>query len=134
MRMSNHSDTTELLALDELFSRARAAAPEPDPALLARIVADAQAVDQLRRAPVRPEQVRPAARPERTGWFVSVLAALGGWPAMGSLTVAAVAGLWIGVAPPDSLAAVTGAFGGVIWGDTVTLSLDPAEDVFGLEG
>lgn len=60
---------------------------------MARVMADA--------ARAMPRQAVPAA--PQPGRFASWLQALGGWPTMGGLVAAGVAGLWIGVAPPASL-------------------------------
>lgn len=80
--------------LDDLFALARA--EEPSPALLARVLADAEAV-----------QAKPA--PRRSRWrFLSVL--LAGAGAFGGMATAALAGVWIGMAEPAPLAAVTEAF------------------------
>lgn len=98
--------------LDDLFAAARATGPQPAPALMARILADAAAAQPRVRA----------ARPRfRLGALIS---ALGGVSALAGMATAAVAGLWIGLAPPgavDDLAArlwVSGA------GDSVELIPD----------
>lgn len=79
--------------LEALFGAARASAGSaPDPALMARIEADA-----LRLLP-RPA---PVARP---GWgLAGLLDAVGGWPALGGLATAAAAGFWLGFASPEQL-------------------------------
>lgn len=119
--MTDRIDKAEMDALDALLVQARAMDHVPDADLLVRIVADAEQVFDQRRVPQRPAS---------QGWFAGVKAALGGWPAMGGLAMATVAGLWIGVAPPASLTAMAGD----LWGETVTVSLDPADDVLGVEG
>lgn len=92
--------------LDALFDVARAGrdAPQPTPDFMARVLADALAEQARFTAPVGP------ARVPRWRQF---LAAIGGWPAMGGLVTAAVAGLWLGISPPAALsdlglAALTG--------------------------
>ncbi len=78
-------------ALDALFD----AAPKPAPsaALTARILRDAQA---------HQPQTAPPALPQR-GLFGALANALGGWPTLGGLATATLAGLYIGIAQPDLL-------------------------------
>lgn len=90
--------------LDALFAAARddtAQAPSSD--LMARILADAEAM-----------QPKPAAQPRRRGGFVSgILSTIGGWPSLGGLAAATVAGVWIGFSAtptllPDGIAGLVG--------------------------
>jgi len=86
-------------ALDALFAQARADAPRMPDRLQARILADAQAVQDsaVQAGPVR------TASPERVGLLQRISAAVGGWPALGGMITASVLGLWIGAAPPAFL-------------------------------
>lgn len=68
---------------------------------MARIMADAAA----QAAPV----AAPAAVPRR-GAFAALLATIGGWPAAAGLATAAVAGLMIGYAAPDTLGDLSGGY------------------------
>jgi outer membrane lipoprotein SlyB len=124
--MTEPGKMTDIAALDDLFAQVRAMEPVADTGLLARIMADAVQTDQARQTAAKGQAkaVRPA------GWLAGFLTAVGGWPALGGLVMATGTGLWIGVAAPDSISAVAGAF----WGDTVTVSLDSTETLFGLEG
>ncbi|SDN42878.1 hypothetical protein SAMN05216196_101509 [Lutimaribacter pacificus] len=81
--------------LETLFEAARGAAPKPSADLLARVLADAEAV-QAAAAPV-PRKSAPRLRWRQ---FVD---AIGGWPAMAGLVSAGVAGLWLGISPPAAL-------------------------------
>ena len=81
--------------LDELFSAAVQDRPTPSDDLMARIMADAQA--EIAAVSV----ARPAA--PRQGWFASLIASVGGWPAAAGLATAAVTGLMIGLVPPTGL-------------------------------
>lgn len=108
-------------ALDDLFATARGVAAEPGDDLMARILADAAAV-QAR--PVAAPTPAPVASGGWRGW----LSAIGGWPAAGGMALATVAGVWIGVAPPSGL--TTWASG--LWGETVSVDLDPEDDLLGL--
>jgi hypothetical protein len=82
--------------LDDLFAQARAETPDPSQALVARVLADA---DTALLAPVQVQ----------TGLFTRMLDMIGGWPAMGGLAAATIAGIWVGVAPPPSVEDFTAA-------------------------
>lgn len=129
--MTEPGKMTEIDGLDALFAQVRAQDPQPGDRLLARIMTDAIQTDQQRgrlaRATQTP-QVPPGRRSQNR--LAGLFAALGGWPALGGLAMATVAGVWIGVAQPASFTAI----GSAVWGETVTVSLDDAVDLFGLEG
>jgi hypothetical protein len=111
------TDPTSDPGLDALLDEARSLRAEPGPDLMARILADAAAHQPGRVAPV-------LAAPARLSW----LALLGGWPALGSLAASALAGLWIGLAPPTALAsAVTG-----LWGEGVSLPVGLDDGILSL--
>ncbi|EYD75489.1 Dihydroorotate dehydrogenase [Rubellimicrobium mesophilum DSM 19309] len=102
---------TERDDLENLFSEARALRPEPGDDLMARILADAEAVAAERERPVRPVSAGP-------GWR-NWLRTLGGWPAVGGLVASTVAGLWIGVAQPAALSDIAAS----VWGEQVSVNL-----------
>lgn len=104
--MSEHD---EMKALDRLLDQA-AALPEPDPseALMARILADAEAVQDGFAEPSV-----SAARDVRRSTLGALWQGLGGWPAFGSFATASLVGIWLGVAPPEVATGVSAA----IWGD-----------------
>ena len=77
-------------ALEALFDAAPAA--QPSAALTNRILADARA---------HQPQNAPRAAPPQRGLFAALAQALGGWPTLGGLATATLAGLYIGVAQPD---------------------------------
>ncbi|MGB3245256.1 MAG: hypothetical protein WBB25_12020 [Sulfitobacter sp.] len=77
----NHDDA----ALEAFFDAARADPPMVPQALMARVLADAQ-----------------AAQPIVGGWR-TWLRALGGAPGLGGLVTATCVGVWIGLAPPQQL-------------------------------
>lgn len=79
--------------MEVFFDAARADAAVPSGALLARIEAEALAV----------QTARPAV-PRASVWR-GLVRALGGWPAMAGLAAATCAGLWIGFAPPPAVEA-----------------------------
>jgi hypothetical protein len=72
--------------LEALFAEARKA--RPPAALVARVMADAEAA-------------RPGRR--RAGLGAALLAAIGGWPSAAGLAAASAAGLLIGYTAPDAL-------------------------------
>lgn len=81
--------------LDGLLAEARRDTAPLSDDLFARIMADAA---DVRAAP------RPVALPPPRPSLLALLgAALGGWPAAAGLGTAALAGVWIGVAPPAPL-------------------------------
>ena len=84
--------------LETLFQAGRDAAPVPSEALMARIMADAEA-ETLRRAPSPAPARRALGR---------ILDALGGWPAMAGLATATLAGVWLGFVAPDRLNTLAG--------------------------
>lgn len=78
--------------LEAFFAAGRASAPAPSDALLARIMADAEAEMVRPTVAVMP---RPAAQ---TGIFATAIASIGGWAGLGGLATATAAGVWIGFA------------------------------------
>ena len=120
-------------ALDSLFAVARAASPEPPPALVARIEADA-----LAHLPPPGGHVPAAVRP-RGGAIRRLIDALGGWPAMAGLATATVTGFWVGIDPtgastlPDLLAGVLST-GGATTEDAYMVDTVSAFDLMALEG
>ncbi|MCB2135210.1 MAG: hypothetical protein KDE08_04585 [Rhodobacteraceae bacterium] len=103
-------------SLEAFFAAARQAAPEPSEALLARVMSDARLA------------WRPVVRAE--GLWTRVLAAVGGWGALGGMATAALTGVWIGYAGIADLGAISDGFAG---GETVEL-LPGTEDIAFLDG
>lgn len=106
--------------LDDLFASARAEHVAVSDALLARIVADADAVVAARAVSAR-------VTPE---FWATLRACVGGWPGLGGMVAATLAGVWIGFAPPDAVAPLAAS----VWGETTTISLFSSDDVLGIEG
>lgn len=92
----------EFKGLDDAFQASLDAAPQPDAGLMARVLADAEAVQRGFTA--------PAPRPVQAGIWQDLMAVLGGWRAMAGLATAAVAGVWLGVSPPGILPDATGVY------------------------
>jgi len=89
--------------LEPFFAAARARPPEPGPDLLARVLAEAEAVQAARPAAVR-DTGAAAAGP--SGWR-ALIGVLGGWGGAGGLLAAGVAGLWIGFSGIGALGAAS---------------------------
>jgi hypothetical protein len=113
------SDRDEM-DLDDLFAAARERRAEPEPGLLARIVADADHVAAERDAP------RPA--PAMPGLWRDWMRALGGWPTVGGLVASTLAGLWIGVAQPAALSDLAAS----VWGEQVSVTFGVDADPLSL--
>ncbi len=124
MKMTNDKHDMNDFDLDEVFASARRAEPVLSDDFMARILADAAMVHEERSAPT-------VAKALETGGFLAMLwSMLGGWAGTGGLAAAAVAGLWIGIAPPDALSVIDEA----IWGTSVDLSVFTSGDILGVEG
>lgn len=90
------------LALDDFFAAARSDLPEPSGVFLARVLEDAEAV-QAGFAAV------PTA-PPRAGLFARFADLVGGWPALGGMVTATLAGAWIGFVGVDRIDTISGAY------------------------
>ncbi|MGR3455111.1 hypothetical protein [Pseudooceanicola sp.] len=90
------TDTTGPLgdaALDALLAEARDTPDHLPDALMARMLADAEAAQDARAQAVAPA-------PQRRGRLARAFAGIGGWPALAGFATATVAGIWIGISPP----------------------------------
>ncbi len=129
--MAMSDATEEFDGLEAFFRAGRAAAPDPDARLLARIEADALALQQARLAPP------PAAVASRPSRWSGLREALGGRRVMAGLVTATLAGLWLGVAQPTQLMALTRPVTQTLLGDSATLDqldLIPTLDTVLTEG
>jgi len=99
--MKTQTDSTPEAELDALFAQAQVHPPQADAAFMARVLADAQALQprMARRAPVRP------------GLWARLAAALGGAVAVAGLGSAAMAGLVIGYVQPEPMVSLAGSIG-----------------------
>jgi len=88
--------------LDSLLAAARTADRAPSPALMARVMADAMAL-----------QPKPASRPvlraAPSRWFDRLAEVFGGGGALAGISFAMLAGVFIGVVRPEPVAALTSA-------------------------
>ena len=104
--------------LDDLFAEARANPPDPSPALVARVLADA---DRL-----QPKPAAPVAAPATRGFLAGLAAFFGGGAALAGIGSAAVAGLFLGLVQPAILTSFTAS---IAQADTLdTLDLMPGVD------
>jgi hypothetical protein len=110
--------------LDDLFASARVGQDVP-PALMARVLADADAV----QPDLAPWPVANVARP---GFWAAILAAIGGARGVAGLSTAALAGLWIGFVQPSGLGSLTDALLPALGGEVVDVL--PVFDDFPSEG
>jgi hypothetical protein len=95
----NH-DRNKDTELDLFFDAARRTRPDPSEALMVRVLADALDA-QAQQTPV----VRTARR--SAPLWMQLRDALGGWPALGGLAAAGVAGLFIGFSAPAGVGDLT---------------------------
>jgi len=103
--------------VDDLFAQARDRKVEANDDLMARVLADADAL--LPKAAV-------FQAPAPAGFFASLSEMLGGWPVLSGVAAAGVAGLWVGLAPPDSVEN----WAADLLGTTTQISLMPEFDDF----
>lgn len=113
--------------LDRDFRALKARAAPSDPpsdALMARVMADADAVQEAFMAP--PPEPAPS-------FGVRFVTLIGGWPSLAGLATAGVAGVWIGLTQPDALVEGSQA---LLFGDltTAVVDLDPSFGFSDLEG
>lgn len=108
--------------LEQFFEAGRAGAPVPSDDLMARVLADAAAL-QARPAPVVPPV-------PRAGWVQRVLTQLGGWPAVAGLATATMAGVWIGYAAPAGLDSLTAS----VWPGSADSGYDVVDMIPSLSG
>ena len=99
--------------LDSLFAAAKAERAIPSDALVTRILADAE-VWQPRGRPV------PAMLPSR-GWFSALTDWFGGGLSLAGMSAAAMAGLFLGIAQPAPVVALSELLGGATTLDNLDL-------------
>lgn len=110
----NKSDET---ALNKIFDEVRSERVEPSDDLMSRILEDAQVL--------QPEKM-PSHTSSNISVFAQLKAMIGGWPALSGVAAAGVAGLWIGLAPPDDVEV----WMAVALGQSTEVSLGSGFDVF----
>lgn len=106
--------TTEHSDLDALFATAASVRAVPSDALMTRILADA---DALQPVPTRPVAAITVTVPS---WFQTLADWFGGGMSLAGMSMAALTGLYLGVAQPLPMAALTE----LVTGTTTLESLD----------
>ncbi len=103
MMMQDREEQDREDDLDRLLAVARAAGPQPGADLIARILTDAATAQ-----PIAPRRA-PLAAPRRTrlAWLASVF---GGGGALAGISLAMVAGVFVGVVQPAPVAALASVF------------------------
>ncbi|WP_114966258.1 hypothetical protein [Alkalilacustris brevis] len=118
--------TTGEEALERELARLGRLAPQPGPDLVARVLADADALQAQRHGETAPVAAR--ARPAGSQWWHVTLGLLGGRQGLAGLATVALAGFWIGADPPAPITALESAF----WGVSVTVEIQD-DPLFTLE-
>lgn len=103
MKMTKSNDDF----LDDLFAGAQSQTPQVSDDLMSRVLADAAAAQYV-----------PSTVPKQS-FFAGLFEMIGGWPSVGGLAMAGVAGLWFGVAPPAAVSTWTAD----LFGSPVTVDL-----------
>ena len=111
--MTTTEEDRELRDLEAFFEAALDAEPDPSEALMAKIMADADAV-----ADSWAEDIQPA----RGGLIRGFLDAIGGWPAASGIVTAGLVGVVVGFSPPAMLSEITD---GCLYGTTDAYLVDP---------
>lgn len=124
--MADMEKKADLFELDELFSQARSQDVSPTPDFVERVLQDALDAQAAHVPAAVPT-------PPRASWLRQLLSAIGGWPAVAGLATAGVAGLWIGVNPPDMMATTAENFLGTS-SDLYLVDLMPTFDFTLAEG
>ena len=113
MKMTDPNDDM----LDDLLATARNQRPAVSGDLMSRVLADAAAAQAMPG-----EQPLPG----RRSLWAQLLDTIGGWPALGGLAAATIAGFWVGAMPPSAVTDITAG----LFGDTLTVSLTATEEIW----
>lgn len=100
--------------LDALLAGARDEGPLPSDALIARVMADAVALQP------RPGQGVSWEKPVGARWLDRLAALFGGGGALAGVSLALMAGVFIGISQPEPVVALTQAF----WDETQSETVD----------
>ena len=115
--------------LEAFFQTLKDAPEEASPDLLARVLADAYEEQDALALQALPKTSDPVKSTPSRGLFRSVLDAIGGWPALGGLATATVAGIWIGYNPPAALDTLTLAWMDNSYGASIGATLPEYDDL-----
>lgn len=98
MQMSDHRNVP--FDLEAFFEAEKNNPPEISTEFLAKIEADASDIQAGFDQNTVASDVTPS-------FWAALTAAIGGWPTIAGLATATVAGLWIGISPPQGLDSLT---------------------------
>lgn len=104
--MKTNDITERDFDLDALLASARGYGPVPSETLMARVMADAVAVQPQ---PIERPLARTTAAKMLARWLDQLAAVFGGGGALAGISLAMVAGVFIGVVQPAPVAALTSA-------------------------
>jgi hypothetical protein len=107
--------------MEAALDAARKAGPEPSAALMARVLAEAEAAQA--------GFAMQADRPARRGYLRQLLDALGGWPAVAGGAMALVAGVWLGLSPVAGVSDTVAGYLGVETGAAYTVDVMPGAEL-----
>lgn len=105
MTMKANDMTEREPDLDDLFAAARDADSAPSANLMTRILTDAAALQP--RPAVVATRLQPVDLPTTEGWFDRIAAVFGGGGALAGMSLATVAGVFLGLAQPAPIVALT---------------------------
>ena len=110
------NQNTDEQMLDDLFAAAQSQPAEPSPAFMARVLADA---DMVQEGFAASEALN---EPAETGFSLrAVFATLGGWPALSGLVTATAVGVWLGLTPLTNVSDTAATY---LYGDSALNGLD----------
>lgn len=109
----------DMTDVEAALSDAAQIAPDVPDGLMAAVLRDAARLQPGPALAVSPTQ----------GVWHTFLDLIGGWPAMGGLAAAGVAGVWLGIAPPIGLEAATAQ----LLGTTQTIDLFGTDSLSGFD-
>jgi hypothetical protein len=119
-KSTNEPEMLDMDALDDILSGLRRETPAPSDALMARVLADAQAELASGAQVTEPNTDKP------DGFGAMLLSVIGGWRAVAGLAMATIAGVWIGFAGPDG---VSDNLAVLLWPDEAGLTSYALEDL-----
>jgi hypothetical protein len=125
--MTQRDDVLSDADLDALFAEAQSDVTVPSPDFMARVLADAAAVQDESGAglPVWAQAPSPTPPQKRRSWIASVLDGVGGWRGGAGLATATVMGLAIGLGAPNTVSELAaGTWTSAALGGTVDAGTD----------
>ncbi|MBU2937437.1 MULTISPECIES: dihydroorotate dehydrogenase [Pacificibacter] len=123
--MTQREDFLSDADLDTLFADAQSDAPVPSDAFMARVLADADSVQEASGAGLPDWARSKPAQPVRKSWFANLLDSVGGWRGGAGLATATVMGLAIGLGAPTTVTDLaSGTWGGTAVAQSAGASIE----------